>query len=52
MWLPWGVYMEAHLLESVGDISPGKDEVLHCPSKTPITNGISLRGPLSEETLP
>jgi hypothetical protein len=33
--------MEAHLLDGVGDVRPGEDEVLQCPSKTPIACGIS-----------
>jgi hypothetical protein len=44
--------MDAHLLDSVGDVWLGEDEVLQCPSKTLVTGGISHRGASEEEVLP
>jgi hypothetical protein len=52
MWLPRDVHMEAHLLDSVGDVWLGEDEVLQCPGKTLVTGGISHRGASKEEVLP
>ena len=44
MWLPRGVHMEAHLLDDVGDVGTGEDEVLQGPDKTPVAGGIGHRG--------
>jgi hypothetical protein len=52
MWLLWGVHMEVYLLDDVGDVGPGEDEVLQRPGETPVASGISHRGALEEETLP
>lgn len=38
------MHMEAHLLDSVGDVWLGEDEVLQCPGKTLVTGGISHPG--------
>jgi hypothetical protein len=43
MRLPRGVHMEAHLLDSIGDVRMGEDEVLQGPSKTTIASWISHR---------
>jgi hypothetical protein len=44
MWLPRGVHMKAHLLDDIGDVRMGEDEVLQRPSKTPVAGGISYQG--------
>jgi hypothetical protein len=36
--------VEAHLLDSVGDVGPGEDEVLKCPGNAPVAGWISDRG--------
>jgi hypothetical protein len=36
--------VEAHLLDDVGDVGPGEDEVLKCPNNTPVAGWISDRG--------
>jgi hypothetical protein len=41
MWLPQGMHMEARLLEDVGVVRAGEDEVLHDPDDTPIAGRIS-----------
>jgi hypothetical protein len=38
------MYVEAHLLDDVGDVGPGEDEVLRCPDKAPVAGRISDRG--------
>jgi hypothetical protein len=43
MWLPWGVHIEAHLLDDVGDVGASEDEVLQGPGETPIAGRISYR---------
>jgi hypothetical protein len=41
MWLPRGMQMEAHLLNGIGDVVAGEDEVMQGPSKTQIAGRIS-----------
>jgi hypothetical protein len=41
MWLLWCVHMEAHLVDSIGDVRACEDEVLQGPSETPIAGQIS-----------
>lgn len=36
--------MKAHLLDSVGNVGLGEDEVLKCRGKTRVASGISHRG--------
>jgi hypothetical protein len=45
--LPRVVHVEAHLLDGVGDVGPGEDEVLHGPSKALVADRIGDRGPRS-----
>jgi hypothetical protein len=44
MRLPRVVHVEAHLLDGVGDVKPGEDEVLKCPSNTPVAGWIDDQG--------
>lgn len=48
MWFSRGVYMEAHVLDDVGDVGPGEDEVLQGPGKTPVAGGIDHWGAVIE----
>jgi hypothetical protein len=43
MWLSRGVHMKAHMLDGVGDVGAGEDEVLQSPGKTTIVGQISHR---------
>jgi hypothetical protein len=52
MWLPWDMHMEAHLLDGVGDVGAGEDEVLKGPEETPIAGRIGQRRVAVRETLP
>jgi hypothetical protein len=52
MWLPRGMHIETHLLDDVGDVGLGEDEVQQRPGKTSVASGISHHGATSEETLP
>jgi hypothetical protein len=36
--------VEAHLLDGVGDVGPGEDEVLECPGNAPVVGRIGDRG--------
>jgi hypothetical protein len=38
------VHVKAHLLDGVGDVRPGEEEVLKGPGKTPVAGGIGNRG--------
>jgi hypothetical protein len=49
--IPRDVHVEAHLLDDVGNVGPGEDEVLKCPGSTPVASQIGDRGPAAE-TLP
>jgi hypothetical protein len=49
--LPRVVHVEAHLLDGIGDVGPGEDEVLKCPGNAPIAGRIGDRGSAAE-TLP
>ena len=40
--------MKAHLLDGVGDVGPGKEEVLKGPGKTPVAGWIGDRGAVVE----
>jgi hypothetical protein len=46
MGLPWGVHMEAHLLNDVGDVGPGESEVLERAYQAPVRRRVSDRGPI------
>jgi hypothetical protein len=48
---PRVVHVEAHLLDGVGDVEPGEDEVLKGPDSTPVTGRSGDRGAVAE-TLP
>jgi hypothetical protein len=37
------MHVEAYLLDGVGDVGPGKDEVLKCPDDAPVADQISDR---------
>jgi hypothetical protein len=43
--LPWIMYVEADLLDSVGDVGTGERQVLEGPSKAPEVSWISNRRP-------
>lgn len=43
MWLPRSVHMKAHLLDGIGDVRAGEDEVLQSPGKTLIAGRINHR---------
>jgi hypothetical protein len=45
------VHVEAYLLDDVGDVGPGEDEVLKCPDNAPVAGRIGDQGPAAE-TLP
>jgi hypothetical protein len=38
------VHMEAHLLNSVGDVEPGEGEVLECACQAPVRRRVGDRG--------
>ena len=40
VWLPGIMHMETYLLNCIGDVRLGEGEILKCPGKTPIGNGI------------
>jgi hypothetical protein len=42
--LPRIVHVEAYLLDGVGDVGPGEDEVLKCPGNAPVAGRIGDRG--------
>jgi hypothetical protein len=44
MRLSWGVHMEAHLLDDIGDVRPGEGEVLEHVGQAPIRRRIDDRG--------
>jgi hypothetical protein len=44
MGLPWGVHVEAHLLDGVGDVVSGEGEVLKRTGQAPISHRVSTRG--------
>jgi hypothetical protein len=46
------MHIETHLLDDVGDVGLGEDEVQQRPDKTSVASGISHHGATSEETLP
>jgi hypothetical protein len=46
MGLPWGVHMDAHLLDDVGDVGPGVDEVLERACQAPVRRRFGDRGPV------
>jgi hypothetical protein len=43
MCLPWGMHMEAHLLDDIADVGTGEDVVLQGPDEIPIAGLISHR---------
>jgi hypothetical protein len=45
------MYMEAHLLDRVGNIGPGEGGVLESPSQAAVGSRVIDGGPMSEETL-
>jgi hypothetical protein len=46
MGLPWGVHMQAHLLDSVGDVGPEECEVLERAGQTLVGRRVGDRGPV------
>jgi hypothetical protein len=46
MRLSWGVHMEAHLLDGVGDVGPGEGEVLERAGQAPVRRPIGDRRPV------
>jgi hypothetical protein len=44
MGLPWGVHMEADLLDGVGDVGPGEGEVLERAGQAPVRCHVGDRG--------
>jgi hypothetical protein len=44
--LPQGVHVEAHLLDSVGDVGPGKSQVLKGAVEDPIGHRVGDSGPI------
>jgi hypothetical protein len=46
MWLLWGVHMQAHLLDDVGDVGPREGEVLEHASQAPVRRRVGDRGPI------
>jgi hypothetical protein len=48
--LLWGVHVEAHLLDGVGDVGPGEGEVLKGTSEALVRRHISNWGPSSLES--
>jgi hypothetical protein len=45
MRLSWGVHMEAHLLDGVGDVGLGEGEVLERAGQAPVRRRVGDRGP-------
>jgi hypothetical protein len=50
MGLPWGVHVEAHLLDGVGDVGSGEGEILKRAGQDPIRRRVGDRGPSSSES--
>jgi hypothetical protein len=46
MGLSWGVHMQAHLLNGVGDVGPGEGQVLEGTSQAPVGRRVGDRGPV------
>jgi hypothetical protein len=46
MGLPWGVHMEAHLLDGVGDVRPRESEVLERSCQAPVRCRVCYQGPV------
>jgi hypothetical protein len=45
------IHVEAHLLDRIGNVGSGEDEVLESPSQAVVGSRVTDRGPMSEETL-
>jgi hypothetical protein len=45
------IHVEAHLLDRIGNVGSGEDEVLESPSQATVGSRVTDRGPMSEETL-
>jgi hypothetical protein len=46
MGLPWGVHMEAHLLDGVGDVGSGEGEVLERVGQALVRRRVGDQGPV------
>jgi hypothetical protein len=44
--LPWSVYVQAHLLDGVGDVGPREGEVLERAGHAPVGRRVGDRGPV------
>jgi hypothetical protein len=45
------MHVEAHLLDCIGDVKPGEDEVLESPDQATIGSRVVDGAPMAEETL-
>jgi hypothetical protein len=50
MGLSWGVHMEAHLLDNVGNVGPEEGEVLERAGQARVKHRVGDWGPLSSES--
>jgi hypothetical protein len=48
--LPWGVHMKAHLLNDLGDVRLGEDEVLESARQAPVRCRVGDQGLSSLES--
>jgi hypothetical protein len=51
MGLTGVLYVEAHLLDRVGNVRAGEGEVLEGPNQAAVGSRVADRAPMSEETL-
>jgi hypothetical protein len=51
MGLTGVLYVEAHLLDRVGNVGAGEGEVLEGPNQATVGSRVADRAPMSEETL-
>jgi hypothetical protein len=51
MGLTGVVHVEAHLLDHVGNVGPGEDEVLESSNQAAVGSRVADGAPMSEETL-
>jgi hypothetical protein len=51
MGLPRGVHMQAHLLDGVSDVGPGKGQVLEGVGEAPVGRRVGDRGPVVRREL-
>jgi hypothetical protein len=46
MGLPWGVHVEVHLVDAVGDVRPREGQVLEGAGQAPVGRRVGDQGPV------